>query len=576
MIVAPSTKALMVASAQMNSQMSRFPWDPGTSVVTLGVDPCPGAAGTPAWYIDALGSVVLDLATIYDDQATLTKVVNAIATVGHTEIPSLLYGFVAHELAHANWSSWTPDPGTPTAVSEVMSLFEELRIESRVADWKGADGVRYLRHSFHWLLMKTAEKDIDMRPPALAGLWALIYGRYLASIASRAEVDPLDTAARTALTDDTVDVLQEILSEAIITSSIRRLRELAEEWIDLLKTDDDDAAGRSSISLVLHADGDGDNNDKPDSGGGADAEEREVIKQALDSLVAEMVPSATPSASIDLADPAKSKVFSHRRTTSGSSNWTERDPDPKLRQDALRFTRTLESLALPSIALTHVPSQLPPGRLRGREAVRQSAERDMGLMSTATPWRSTKRTRSHTKPVIVATMTDTSGSMRWAQNFVADFAWMMSTAGTRIGARSAAVTFGNNAEMVTRPGEVPQKVRVRSSNGGQEAFDEAAAAIEKVLMLSTPTNAAKVVFVVSDGELVIANEKQRAARWLEKWTKAGVLVCWIGADHSCWHTISSRVRSPGKAINIPVSTHETDSIIKRMESEVIQAARGMQ
>jgi len=223
--------------------------------------------------------------------------------------------------------------------------------------------------------------------------------------------------------------------------------------------------------------------------------------------------------------------------------------------------------------LTHRPSVLPPGRLRGREAVRQAAERNMGLMSTATPWRTTKRDRTRTKPVVVGVLTDTSGSMSWAQKFVADFAWMMSVAGARVGARSAAVTFGDSAEAVTAPGKVPQMVRERRANGGTEKFDDAAAAIEGVLRLGVPSNAAKILFIVSDGELVIRGERERAALWVEKWTQAGTLVVWIGADAHNWRVIKSKERRPGKAINL--ESYEPRKILDAMEGEVLRAARGV-
>src|SRR5690606_3851248 len=179
----------------------------------------------------------------------------------------------------------------------------------------------------------------------------------------------------------------------------------------------------------------------------------------------------------------------------------------------------------------------------------------MGLLSTATPWERSKRRRTTTKPVIVGVMTDTSGSMAWAQTLVADFAWILATAGQRVGARTAAVTFGNSAEMVLRPGEIPDDIRERAANGSEEAFDQAAAAIDGVLHLSTPMNAAKVLFVVSDGVLVIPGEPERARQWLERWTAGGTLVVWIGsASHYYEGVIFGGVRGPGRLVRVDAST----------------------
>lgn len=608
------------AEGIINSQTYRFPWAAEDALVHLGVAPCPGSPGTPAWFIDALGAVQLDLNAIYGgDEVEINETIRRISKGGATQIPMLWLGFLAHEFAHSRWSTWKPLPGEKPAVQSVVELFEEIRIESNAADEKGAGGAAYLRHSFKWLLGKLAEGDISTKPRELAHLWALVYGRYLASIANKDEVDAIDSAIRTALDDDTVDILREILDEALSTSKFERLYGLAEEWLELLKSDEDEEEGSGgiTITLILHAAKEDDDESESEEGegekadGGDDSDDEEggtpskgeadsvdareskehsdknprkdeheaELKEILVAVLQETADELNPETGVDIRlelDVMKvsSRVFGKLASGMKRSGWTERAPSGALRTEAVRLARMLEAVSLPSITLTHRPSVLPPGRLRGREAVRQSAERSMGLMSTATPWRTTKRDRTRTKPVVVGVMTDTSGSMRWAQAFVADFAWMMSVAGARVGARSAAVTFGDSAEAVTMPGKIPQMVRERYANGGTEKFNDAAAAIEGVLRLSIPSSAAKILFIVSDGELVIQGERERAALWVEKWTQAGTLVVWIGADGHNWKVIRSKERKPGKAINLAAARNPR-KILDAMEGEVLRAARGV-
>jgi hypothetical protein len=570
--VKATDEALADASATLNKEMHRFPWKRDSAIAAVTVTPLEGSPSTPAWYGKHTGDVSINLLAVYEDDERLARSVLRRLVDGH-DVPPVILGMLAHETAHSRWSTWMPDESCPPAAAEVMIMLDELRIEKRAADWTPA-AKEHLRHSFHWLLKRMVAAELDTRPRAIAHAWALTYGRYRASIASLTEVHPVDDVIRTALGEDTVDTLLEILEEAIQTDSVMRLQELAEEWLRTLGEDDEEESG-PVIGLFLHGEGSG----EPASGEGGEL--AEVLAASIEEVASSIEESPMPpdDGGADLADPSEmvTKVFGHGYGPSTHRQaWKVRDPSPQMRNEALRFARTLEQLALPSVTLTRVPDTLPPGRLRGREAVRQSAERSMGMMTTATPWERTRRRRTTSRPIIVGCMTDTSGSMNWAQGFVADFAWMMATAGQRVGARTAAVTFGNNAEMVTRPNEVPVKVREREANGGHEAFDYAGAAMEGVLHLSTPITAAKVLFIVSDGHLVKPGEIPKAQRWMEKWTKGGTLIVWLGCDASRWRVLTKRCGTPGAAVNVPnVRTMKSHAVMQQMAATVIAAARGM-
>lgn len=280
--------------------------------------------------------------------------------------------------------------------------------------------------------------------------------------------------------------------------------------------------------------------DDPD----ADSDERHVGDEALSDEDAEFMKmlkrdltermqdewSRLPEAGVKLASAAEwsTKVFGNRKE---SGRLSKREADPAMRQHVVQVAAALSNLALPAIAKTAKPSQLPPGRLRSREAVRASAERAQGKMVTARPWKGTVRRHTTARPLVVGIATDTSGSMRWAEDGVAEFAYVYANAGHRIGARTAAVTFGDHVHRIARPGEVMNHVLHKTASDSTEEFDQAMAALDGVLHLTTPGfNAARILLIVSDGALVKHQESDRAAEWVRRMDKAGTHVIWI-TDH---------------------------------------------
>ena len=233
---------------------------------------------------------------------------------------------------------------------------------------------------------------------------------------------------------------------------------------------------------------------------------------------------------LDAVDCAKAgewaqKIFGNRTR---SKRLTQSEPTGEMRQHVVQVAQALSRLSLPTITKTAKQSEVPPGRLRSREALRASAERASGRMVTARPWKGTVRRHSTARPLVVGIATDTSGSMRWAEDGVAEFAYVWTNAGHRIGARTAAVTFGDHVHRIARPGEVMTHVERKSAVDGQEAFDFAAAALDGVLHFTTPAYAARILLVISDGQLVKDGEPDRAAEWLRRMDRAGTHVLWIG------------------------------------------------
>lgn len=289
--------------------------------------------------------------------------------------------------------------------------------------------------------------------------------------------------------------------------------------------DDDDVSGLGSRDSVTDFDG-----DEPDDPWLDDLNAEQVLQDALKALAA----VTDIPLKIDPGRRSKPSEFAHvftDRTSGTGASWRVRQPEPAERRAATLLTHLFEEMSTPAIIKARSSSQLPPGRLRSREAVRLAADRAAGRMSEARPWRTEKRRHDTAPPITVGIATDTSGSMKWAENMVASTAWIFATAGHRIGAQVASVTFGNTAEAVVKPRELPQTVKIRRANGGIEAFDDAMAALDGVLHYTNGKAGRKVLVIVSDGYFVRADEENKRAAWIRAILDAGVEVIWMN-NHS--------------------------------------------
>lgn len=540
----------------------------------------------PAWYIPSRADLFLHTTEAGVD--SVNKVWDVYKVYDDRDMARVA-GLLVHEAAHSRWSDWMTTTKIPRHLSPIVTMLEELRIEKLAVD-QTPYVRKLLRASFSLLLGDTAESMAAPTKLIASHNWALLVGRSYSGVASPAEVETVDLAGRTLIGDDICDVLVDLIQEAIEGRGAA-LVDIAQEWIDLVgedgseslggdgchgegegegtsihvtsapghekvesedKADDDTGSGSGDDeeeTEAEHTDGSGDggddDGDEPEddsdpSYGDVDSvdstkikpRDGEILTRAVEAAKDEVVKDWKKDPAIELANPLDmaTKVFGKKKARNGRT-WSVKAASADLRREVTKAARALETLVLPAIAKSKVPGQLPPGRLRTREAVRASADRAAGRMTEAKMWTTPKRRHSHTKPVIVGIATDTSGSMRWAEQAVADFAYVMSNAGSRIGARSAAVTFGDEVDAITWPGEPGREVTARAANGGSEAFDEAMAALDGVLKLSHHNTAAKVLFIVSDGHLVRSGEMAKAERWMKLFDDAGVTVIWITQGH---------------------------------------------
>lgn len=569
-------ECLTLGSA-LTSSVNASPLGLGHLVVRVTTDP---EVGAPAWYHHFEKTVNIDHAVLDirgDEGVLLGAVLHELGHANHTTwiIPKGTSGAVAkavtwlEEIRIERWvHDRLRDPG------ELRTMFSWLLGSLRKGPWPTEFAVsglwalavgRYFSGVCAW----SEVEDLDLLVRTELGDGRVTHMKEILSEALETEVEPGEPEPLLALAQEWVDLFPDAEEPMVMLVLCGHSSE-----------DHDDEEGEGEEGEGSSGGEEGDEGEEPTSGsapsktssgtpdddapeddvpgrdlpssvedpGVLDPEEdapptksiseetAEMLKKKLDELATATEDIEKPEGPLERADPVKAMrdVVAQdrpaRRGRYGRLNFEEVVPPAAVRARAASLSRTLENLHLPAVAKMKVASPGPPGRLHGREMVRKSADRSAGRMSMATPWKSTKRIRTSHKPIRVGTMTDTSGSMHWAERLVAEFAWITATAGRKIGARTAAVTFGDRVSPVVLPEQVPHTMKVYAADGGTEHFDVAAAAMDGFLKLSHNDGSTKVLFIVSDGQLVIHDEPERARMWLQQWTRAGVLVFWVGCD----------------------------------------------
>lgn len=594
----PAPELIAKTEVWLNEQARVIPFTRGHPVVhavTAATHPLPPSV---AWYDPKTGEAFIhfDAAEIDIVKTRLEAGVDRATTLG------LLY----HEMAHSRWSDWLFEPSTRRVMTPsqhvTATLFEEMRVEQRSVNTQ-SNYRQFLRASLGIIVRHMTETPTTRYEVAHA--WALVYGRSITTVISRDEVSWMDDAARTVLGDDDVDYLSDILQEAIEidgSKSVKRMAELAQEWNDIVGMPPENAGvccGTAGEAQSVEGDDEGDGkssasdefsppdeDDLSSSAGVANSiedppetaekeyservsvDDSELIQNMLERTLHE-VEENWDATVIDLANPEEwaGRVFGGKR----SKALSEIHATAYHQRHVAETAKALESFVIPAITKVSVASEIPPGRLRTREAVRASAERAKGQMVTARPWEATKRRHSSVRPIVVGIATDTSGSMRWAEEAVADFAFTWANAGCRIGARTAAVTFGDQVLCIAAPGEVMSGVRRKAANGGTEHADQALAALDGGLKFSHQNGAAKLLVIVSDGHLVIAHESLRVIQRLKQFKAGGTKVVWISPTKAGLAMQLER-RGLAEVVHVDIPTHGYGSISSSRTFDLIQKA----
>ena len=178
-----------------------------------------------AWYNARRSDVVLALHRIDPENK-----------MRHDKLKKVATGLFRHEVAHAAYSGWMeylPKNLAPEIIN-TLNLFEEARVEYRAINAQ-LDNRPFFRSALRHGL---GRHDSAMNTGDIAMAWGLMAGRRLARTIYEDEFEDIDIAARNAIGDETIEILWDILAEAVAmgTQSDRGRKaiiRLAKEWNDL-------------------------------------------------------------------------------------------------------------------------------------------------------------------------------------------------------------------------------------------------------------------------------------------------------------------------------------------------------
>jgi hypothetical protein len=435
-----------------------------------------------------------------------------------------VFGVLAHEAAHSKWShfileDWYLDLAErDRRIVAVIDDLDEVRIESMQAEYR--DVFRTAMRASSRMLLPTEEEMAELTSargglsvPAFASTSALTLGRADRGILLDFEVAELRYLCEDVCGAERFQEMRRIwcdFAEIDQDDAERDMPVLAQEWLDLFADENEELEMPGMAAIVIAAVGDA-----------------AKSAETWDALAADA--TRTPN---DMADAAEEsdKIFEvrgHGYSRGKRGSRSTRPPTSEETAQAVSLARELEKLQLRARSATKTSSLAPPGKLKTRAALAQSADRAAGRMTSAEPWQRVVRKRNDSPPLAVGVITDVSGSMRWAEDLVAKFLYIVPRAVKHIGGKSAAAVFGEDAEPILGVSDKVTQVTTRRAIDGSEAFNSACAAVVGQLRLDDPGSGARILFVVTDGQLVAPGEMEAAAKWVDHLNRRGCVVVWV-------------------------------------------------
>lgn len=495
-------------------------------------------------------------------------------------------GAVLHEAMHAKHSQWDlmdcykavvrgeKDPFAHALITD----FEETRIEARGVK-AYPENRSFLRACALKLVLGDIKEDQDFASrghQSVSKLMLLSMARVDAGVLDEGDVTPISEAALKLYGEELVGKLRSIWVRAQAHSEDDRwepLHKLALEWIKLLEDAGhepreegkvpqwvkDLLKAMAGIPASPGGDKPGEDSDEEGEGsGGKPSEDGDgegsggqpgILEQMADETETSAIDEGTAQEMAEIAKEiadakaAESKeqqaqeqkaaeVFG-RGTGPGPSNTNsrlieKRPPSGPERAAAVRLAKDLERARYRDRVQEEVSTQVPPGRLRMRNAMAASEQRSRGGLVTAEPWRRTKRHHTEDPNLTVGVMVDISGSMRRAMEPMAVTAWVLSEAVKRVQGKAAMMYFGNDVFPVLAPGQHLDNVHVYSASDGTERFNKGFTALNGKLRL-VGGSGARLLVVVSD--LYHSYEENQAeTKWFERCARDGVAVIVIAPE----------------------------------------------
>ena len=486
-------------------------------------------------------------------------------------------GAMAHEAAHAAWSTDTPaslhearwggEDGTETRFTareiDVIMALEESRIEYRLLTERPAL-VPFLRR----MATEIVNADFKIAPTKYGASLgaALTVARVDAGSVSRAAGKRFGKVLRETLDVETLSALRELWREFhVLDMSTWRglkypaMKAIAARWIELVHEDgpeDDlsDLAAEMIKALFGAGSGDpeGENAEGGDEGSRAASELGDKLSEiardeAIEADTEIVIMCAEERHERDMNDRREnearrrrgkavaSKVFHRGPHTLGDIADTEgatgdfRPPHPDERAAAVTLSRALAKITTHDKIVTRTNSTLPPGRLRGRAATLESAQLANRQLTTATPFTTVRRRHVESDKIKIAVLSDVSGSMGYAMGPLAVMNYVFANAAHKVDAEYCAITFGDTAQGLVKSGQKVDKVQRIFASGGTEKVAPAMQAADSELDLLDSTGT-RVLFILTDAEFVEHDMQEYARTFMRLCKAAGVTVVWCHWD----------------------------------------------
>jgi|GEM_PF-2006069 len=429
----------------------------------------------------------------------------------------VVLGVLFHECGHVKH---TPTPRArqeiPEELLERAKWLEEGRMEARLIE--GVPRVaRYLRAAITKILLEHRPEDPlapMSRARAVKGA-VLVCSRVPAGTLRAADV--VDSEARFAavLGTEDLETVKEIVAEvsaAPDAEAIAALTEGARRLAELAPTEEEEAGGSAGAGAGEEAEcGDG---------GAAEGGEAPSWEEASGPLAAAERSARAEAVEVDPreggVDPELralareiaegGSVAAKRLALFGSGHGFGlgpgipdtggRPPVAIERTAARRLAHALQ--AARSKRLVREGRVNPPGRFSGRGAMRQASELERGAPVRGLAFATKRTVLSELWQPVVGIAVDVSGSMGPFEGPVASVAWVVHSAVEQVGGRAAVSLFGDEAELLCRPGHRLGEVPEVSAVGGSEDVGEGIELLRAVLPLSDRRRP-RLLFLIGDG-----------------------------------------------------------------------------
>lgn len=427
----------------------------------------------------------------------------------------VLLGVLDHECGHVKH---TPTPQAmreiPEELLERAKWLEEGRMEARLIE--GVPRVaRYLRAAITKILLEHRPEDPlspMSRARAVKGA-VLICSRVPAGTLCAADVIESEARFAAVLGEEDLETVKEIVAEVCAapdSEAVAALTKGARRLADLAPTEEEEAG-----------EGDAESGEEAESGdcAGADGGEAPSWEQASGPLAAAERSARAEAVELDpreggvdpeLRELAREiaeggEVAAKRLALFGGHGFGlgpgipdagGRPPVPVERTASRRLAHALCEAR--SKRLIREGRVSPPGRFSGRGAMRQASELDRGAPVRGLAFVTKRTVLAELWHPVVGIAVDVSGSNRPHQGAICSVLWVAHSAVELAGGRAAASLFGDEAELLCRPGRRLGEVPEVEAVGGSEDVGEGIEILREVLPLHDRRRP-RLLFLIGDG-----------------------------------------------------------------------------